>query len=42
MTFEGIAGGVEVCQRIKDLGVEGILSNIPQGTSNLLANNGAP
>jgi hypothetical protein len=42
MAFEGIPGGFEVCQRIKDLGTEGILSNITQGTINLLAYNGAP
>lgn len=42
MALEGNPGSLNLCQRIKDLGVQGVLSGLPDGSSNLLANNGAP
>ena len=42
MNFEGLAGGEGVCDRIKELSVKDALSDIPEGTANQLAYNGAP
>ncbi|KAI9158947.1 Cuticle-degrading protease-like protein [Paramyrothecium foliicola] len=42
MAFEGLAGGQDVCDRIKELAVAGALSGLPEGSANLLAYNGAP
>lgn len=42
MALEGISGGEEVCDRIKELSVKDILSDIPDGSVNQLAYNGAP
>jgi hypothetical protein len=41
MAFEGLSGGEGVCDRIKELSVQGVLSGVPEGTVNQLAFNGA-
>lgn len=41
MAFEGLVGG-SVCERIRELAVDGILADVPEGTVNLLSFNGAP
>jgi len=41
MTLEGLEGGQGVCDRIKELSVKDILANIPEGSVNELAYNGA-
>lgn len=38
--LEGFPGAVALCDRIKALGTQGVLSGIPSGSSNLLAYNG--
>ena len=42
MNLEGFAGGEGVCDRIKELSVKNVLSDIPEGTANQLGYNGAP
>lgn len=42
MAFEGLEGGEGVCDRIKELSTKDILSDIPEGSVNQLAYNGAP
>jgi subtilisin family serine protease len=40
--YEGITGGVELCERIRELAHKGLLANTPAGTDNYLAFNGNP
>jgi hypothetical protein len=42
MALEGLNSGEAVCDRIKELAVRDALTGLPEGSANLLVNNGAP
>jgi hypothetical protein len=42
MKLEGLKGGEGVCDRIKKLATKNALADLPDGSSNRLAYNGAP